>query len=42
MTHTEYTSTSSDKTPMPQDDPCDDWSDRQIPKSGDDRPKCTD
>jgi hypothetical protein len=33
---------SSDKKPMPQDDPCDDWSDRQIPKSGDDRPKCTD
>jgi len=41
MTDTEYTSTSCDKQ-MPHDDPCDDWSDHPIPKSGADSPKCTD
>jgi len=29
---TEYISTSSDKKPMPQDDPCDDWSGLPPPK----------
>ena len=35
------TSTSCDK-PMPHDDPCDDWSDRPLPKKNTDCPKCID
>ena len=42
MTDTEYTSTSCDKPMPPHDDPCDDWSDRPIPKPNTDRRKRTD